>query len=165
MGSVGNDKYRQSDSFWAICVVLKVLQMYKNSSALTFIIILQNRQDMVWATLRMTTVTPRLGTLITVILPLSLDIWGPHRALGGESFSPNYFWATFTDGTMIMFKIWVDMLFCVQDGRLTYPCIRTKFFNRVCEEYVFPPLKGKKRDLPQATTYKEVCWWRKDTQN
>ena len=47
------------------------------------------------------------------------------------------------------------MLFCVQDGRLTYPCIRAKFFNRVCEEYVFPPLKGKKRDLPQATTYRK----------
>lgn len=128
---------------------------------------------MVWATPGMASDPPRPGALITVILPLSLNIWGPSHCIGyGESFSPNYFWATSTDGlnccnfgTMIMFKIREELLFCVQEGRLAYPCIRAKFFNRLCEKYGFLPLKGKRRSVLGNSSQK-VCWGRrKDIQN
>ena len=57
------------------------------------------------------------------------------------------------------------MLFCVQEGRLAHPCIRAKFFNRVCEKYGFLPLKGKRRSVLGNSSQK-VCWGRKkDIQN
>ena len=114
---------------------------------------------------------PRLGALITVILPLSLNIWGPPHCIGyGESFSPNYFWDTSTDG-----------LNCgnrdndnVQDQRkLPVLCTRReislslykgKIFQQSMWEVWFSFIKRKKI-CPRQQLTKSLLRYEKDIQN
>lgn len=71
-----------------------------------------------------------------------------------ESFSSNFFFffflVTLTNGfncgnlgTMIMFRVWEEMLCYVQDGKLALSRIKANFFNRVSEELKSPPSRRK----------------------